>query len=392
MKLTLILICILPGLCMGQGSSVDSSYHQNNDSLMKVLQAKLDSVQVVVNNLSNNETQRNSAVYEKTYRNARTSIDVLEQLNSTVYSMLADRNDAEKYSIISQVNSPASNQLGFTFSDKVVSISDQVVNSSNILPDQRQRLKTSISTIVEGLKNSFPPLNIVTTVVSTLSSFSSPSVDKLNKKMKEGDNLAIKMFNPVSPQMLKNFADSIMPYIIFYQSLNDISIQFQNDLKNHKVKYSEYYPSISNLKSRYANELHINISGTSIAINDALDNLYERSAQTKNDAFYVKVISKPDIQKLNDFSSLAVSLAKDFKPFYDDYYRILIKHFDDNLAILKNAKKLSGSDSNKIDDLIKSLNNLRTGTDNNSPGFELKFKKNLEKIIGNAFDITPTAF
>jgi hypothetical protein len=210
--------------------------------------------------------------------------------------------------------------------------------------------------------------------------------------MKEGDNLAIKMFNPVSPQMLKNFADSIMPYIIFYQSLNDISIQFQNDLKNHKVKYSEYYPSISNLKSRYANELHINISGTSIAINDALDNLYERSAQTKNDAFYVKVISKPDIQKLNDFSSLAVSLAKDFKPFYDDYYRILIKHFDDNLAILKNAKKLSGSDSNKIDDLIKSLNNLRTGTDNNSPGFELKFKKNLEKIIGNAFDITPTAF
>jgi hypothetical protein len=149
---------------------------------------------------------------------------------------------------------------------------------------------------------------------------------------------------------------------------------------------------ISNLKGRYLNELNINISGSSNLTSDALDNLYEKSAQTKNNQFYSRVLTKKDIQKLNDFSSQAVSLAKDFKPFYDDYYKNLIKHFDDNLAMLKNAKKLSGSDGDKIDELTKTLIGLRTGRDADSPGFELKFKKNLEKIIASSFDVTPAVF
>jgi hypothetical protein len=377
---------------MGQGNAQDTTYYQNNDALMKVLQKKLDSFLVVVNNLSNTETQKNSSVYDKTYRNAKTAIDVLEQLNSTVYSMLADRNDAEKYSILSQINSPASNQLGFSFSEKIISITEQVINSSAIVPEQKQRLKSSILNVVEGLKNVFPPLSIVTTVVSTIASFNFPFIDKLDKKMKEGDVLTVKVSTPVSQKMLRQFTDSIMPYLNFYQNLNDISVQFQNDLKNHKVKYSEYFTLISNLKSRYLNELNINISGSSNLTSDALDNLYERSAQTKNNQFYSRVLSKKDIQKLNDFSSQAVSLAKDFKPFYDDYYKNLIKHFDDNLAMLKNAKKLSGSDSEKIDELTKTLIGLRTGRDADSPGFELKFKKNLEKIIASSFDVTPAVF
>jgi hypothetical protein len=223
---------------MGQGNAQDTTYYQNNDSLMKVLQKKLDSFLVVVNNLSNTETQKNSSVYDKTYRNAKTAIDVLEQLNSTVYSMLADRNDAEKYSILSQINSPASNQLGFSFSDKIISITEQVINSSAIVPEQKQRLKGSILNVVEGLKNVFPPLSIVTTVVSTIASFNFPFIDKLDKKMKEGDVLTVKVSTPVSQKMLRQFTDSIMPYLNFYQNLNDISVQFQNDLKNHKVKYS----------------------------------------------------------------------------------------------------------------------------------------------------------
>ena len=392
MRIALIFCFLLPTFCVGQGNLIDGQIHQNNDSLMKVFQRKLDSFQIVVDNLSNSEIQKNSSVYDKTYRNARTAVDVLEQLNSTVYSMLADRNDAEKYSILSQINSPASNQLGFTFSDKILSIADQVINSSTIISDQKNRLKSSILNIVEGLKSVFPPLNIVTSVVSTFASFNSPFIDKLNKKMKQGDSLAVKVLNPVSQRMLKQFTDSIMPYIQFYQNLNDISLQFQNDLKNHKVRYSEYYTLISNLKNSYMNELNINISGSSTLIGEALDNLYEKTNLQKNNAFYSRVLTKKEIQRLNNFSSQAVSLAKDFKPFYDDYYKILIKHFDDNLDMLKSAKRLTGSDPDKIDELIKTLNNLRTGSDTNSPGFELKFKKNLEKIIASAFDFNATTF
>ncbi len=389
---TCIILCLLPFFSAAQVVLPDTVYHQNNDSLMKVFQEKLESVQVVVTNLSNIETEKNSSVYEKTYRNAKTAIDVLEQLNSTVFSMLADRNDAEKYSILTQINSPASNQLGFSFSEKVLAISEQVINSSTILPEQKKRLSGSIFNIVEGLKSIFPPLNIVTTVVSTFASFTSPYIDKIDKKLKEGDSLAVRVQNPVSQKMLKQFTDSIMPYIIFYQELNDISVQFQNDLKNHKVKYSEYFPSISTVKNRYSNELNINISGSSNSISDTLDNLYGKATQIKNNSFYSRVLSKPALQKLNDFSSQSLSLAKDFKPFYDDYYKILIKHFDDNLLMLKSAKKLRGSDSEKIDELIKTLNTLRSGTDGNSPGFELKFKKNLEKIIASSFSTSSTIF
>ncbi len=392
MRAILTLLILFPLLSAGQGNSVNESFHQNSDSLMKVFQRKLDSLQNVVTNLSNSEIQKNSFVYDKSYRNARTAVDVLEQLNSTVYSMLADRNDAEKYSILSQINSPASNQLGFTFSDRILSISDQIINSSSILGEQKQRLKGSIFNIVEGLKNVFPPLNIVTTIVSTFASFNSPFIDKLNKKMKEGDSLAVKVLNPVSQTMLRQFTDSIMPYINFYQHLNDISLQFQNDLKNHKVKYADYYTLISNLKNGYQAELNINISGNSSSIGDALDELYQKSIRQKNATFYSTVLTNKKIQRLNDFSSQSISLAKDFKPFYDDYYRILIKHFDDNMIMLVKAKRLKGSDSEKIDELIDTLNKLRTGTDINSPGFELKFKKNLEKIIVSAIDFSPTTF
>lgn len=380
---------LLPAFCSAQGDTGRAVF-QNNDSLMKVFQRKLDSFNVVVNNLANSEIQKNSSVYDKTYRNARTAIDVLEQLNSTVYSMLADRNDAEKYSIISQMNSPASNQLGFSFAEKTLLTADHIINSAPIPTEHKQRLKGSISNIVEGLKNIFPPLNIITSVVSTFASFNAPYIARLDKKIKEGDSLAIKVMNPVSQTMLKQFTDSIMPYLHFYQKLNDISLQFDNDLKNHKVKYSEYYNLISNLKNSYANELNINISASSTSISDALDNLYEKSTSNRNNAFYTRVLTKREIQRLNDFSGQAVSLARDFRPFYDDYYRILIKHFDDNLAMLKNAKKLNGSNSDKIDELVKLLNVLRSGTDATSPGFETKFKKNLEKILASAFDFSPT--
>jgi hypothetical protein len=377
---------------MGHCSPVYPAYRLNNDSLINVFQKKLDSLQVVVANLSNNEMQKSSSAYDKSYRNAKTAIHVLEQLNGTVYSMLADRKDAEKYSILSQINSPASNKLGFVFSDKIISIAEQVISSSNIANDQKQRLRSSILNIVEGLKSVFPPLNIVTTVVSTFASFNSPYIDKLNKRIKEGDSLAVKVINPISQRMLKQFADSIMPYINFYQQLNNISLQFENDLKDHRVKYNHYYPNISNLKSHYNDEVNINVSATPGPLDDALDVLYEKSVQIKNNSFYSRVINKQAVVKINKLSSQSVVLAQEFKPFYDDYYKILNKHFDDNVLMLEKAKQLKGSSSVEIDKLKEYLEGLKSSSDKTSPGFEVKFEKNLEKIISSISDINTATY
>ncbi|MFC4231389.1 hypothetical protein ACFOW1_05775 [Parasediminibacterium paludis] len=389
MKKFIVLLLLLPSLSYAK-CLPDTNIVNNNDSLLKAFQRKLDSLQDVVKSISNVATQNTSASYEKSYKNSQIAIELLDILDNTVYSILADRNDALKYTIINQINNPTSNQLGFTFSERITAFSEQVINATNIKEVQKSRLKSTIGNIIEGLKGSFPPLNIVTSVISTFASFNSPYIDKISSTLRRGDSLTVKVQTPVSQRMLKQFSDSIMPFLDFYQNLNNISLQFSNDLKNHKVSYIDYYPSIQSLKNRYYTELQIDISGNTSSYRVVLDNLFEQATQNRNAQFYTRINTKSDVQKLNDFSLQVLSLSKEFKQFYNEYYKILIKNFDDNLLMLNDAKKLSGSDTVQIDKVIEQLKVLRTGTDENQPGFELKFKKNLEKIVSRIIQIFPS--
>ncbi|MDQ0106912.1 hypothetical protein J2T02_002025 [Chitinophaga terrae (ex Kim and Jung 2007)] len=204
--------------------------------------------------------------------------------------------------------------------------------------------------------------------------------------MKQGDSLVVKAISPVTEKMLQQFSSSIMPYVNFYQNLNNSSLVFSNDLKLHKAKYDDYFPAINTLSAKFKDELNIDIRGLDTPVKDQVDQLFEfGSAKSLN--FYKAMLQKNEVKKVNGFTLQTVQLARDFKSFYNDYYRLLLKNFDDNLSILEDAKKLQGSDATTITNLIARLNTLRKGTDKNDPGFEVKFKDNLELVLSKLSQI-----
>ncbi|MCG2612763.1 hypothetical protein LZZ85_00670 [Terrimonas sp. NA20] len=388
-RIFVFLASLFPFIIFAQSQAETSvAANVNTDSLLKVFQKRIDTLESTVKVLTSSTAQSTANDYSKSYRNSLLAIELLSSLHTTVGSIISDRNQAEASNLLNQVNNPTSDQLGFIFTDQVLTFAEQVISSANIVDEQKNKIRNTVKNIVDGLKTSFPPLNIVTSVISSFASFNIPFIDKLKKKIKGGDSLAIKAVSPITQNMLKQFSSAIMPYIEFYQNLNNSSLLFSSDLNFHKAKYEDYYPSIKALASRYQNELGIDINGIIGSPKDVADKLFESNTAAKNAALYKVVLQKEEVKKLGDFTVQTAQLARDFKSFYNDYYRVLLKNFAENLTLLNDAKRLPGANSSTIDKLINQLALLRKGNDENDPGFEVKFKRNLEIILSKISQIT----
>ncbi|WP_423735812.1 hypothetical protein [Chitinophaga caseinilytica] len=375
-----LLLLLLPISLFAQSTS-------NTDSLLKAFQERIDSLAKVVNEINHTNAKSYAEPYNTSYRNALLTMELMSTLQITVKDIIADRNEALANTLMSQVGNPTNDQLGFVFTERVITVAEQVISTANIAPEYKNRLKTTISDIVGGIAKSFPAVNIVTSVISTLASFNIPFIEKLTKKLKEGDTLPVKIDAPIRKEMLEQFSTSMMPYVNFYQQLNNQAQEFSGDLRFHKAKYDDYFPAINALVERFRSELSIDVHGNTRPVKDQADELFDMNNTNKNNNFYKVGLQRPEIRKVRDFTAQAVQLARDFKPFYNDYYRILLKNFDDNVTLLQDAKKLPGSDAGKIDNLVAQLRYLRKGDDKNDYGFEGKFKGGLEKVLSRIVQI-----
>ena len=131
----------------------------------------------MIKEIKDNELQSDKALYQKNYELILNGIEIIKEMHQGSVEIAAARSQNIMYKKLIDVNNPASDVLGFQLLEVI----------TNVLPlvdGEKKRLKSQIGNLFEGLKNAFPPLQIITSAVSVISSFTTyqPRIEKLGRK------------------------------------------------------------------------------------------------------------------------------------------------------------------------------------------------------------------
>ena len=363
--------------CLGQ----NNESYQASDSLIKALQDRISSLEKEREKQEQQITSDQKKIYDRNYNTAIYAISLLRELDRTIDQISASRNKEEAYAILMSVNNPTSTELGFSFSDKLMTIVNETIDQAKLEVKQKTGLKTMLGNLITGLSKTFPPLNIATSIISSLASFSQPVInlgEHAKKILKKGDEIIGNSRSVISDTLIANLSKRIRPFIDFYTSLNEINAQYQDDLTNHSLEYNDLAPAIKKLTMLVKDSLNVNIDNI-IQYKEDINRIFSLEGQNKNP--YASINTKKEIKLINSIVPDILDLANEFIHFYKDYYKILVKNYDKNLKKLEHAKSLEGAVVSKIDLLIERLRLLRVGDSQGVIGFEKEFQKNISDIL-----------
>jgi hypothetical protein len=304
-------------------------------------------------------------------------------LNELIVDVSSDRAKAQAYNLIVRANNPTNTELGFSLVNVIESSLDEVLSAENIVEDQKNRLKGGIKNLLAGLSKAFPPLSIITSVVSTLSSFQIPFIERIKtnigRRGRELDSIAVKAINPITDKILEKFANKIQPYIHFYSNLEKINNTFEDDLLFHKLTYNDFIRDVKELILYIKSNISIDVATEDITA--AINTLFDYSSSNNKRFDFQAINFKPEIKKLKGLYLNVSELIKTFNKFYLEYKTIVNKNFDNNIKEFEAAKELPQKDIGKINGYISKINILRNGDlGNNEKGFNDQFKDKIQML------------
>src|SRR5688572_21550066 len=276
----LLLVMLKSSFCLGQ----NNESYQASDSLIKALQDRISSLEKEREKQEQQITSDQKKIYDRNYNTAIYAISLLRELDRTIDQISASRNKEEAYAILMSVNNPTSTELGFSFSDKLMTIVNETIDQAKLEVKQKTGLKTMLGNLITGLSKTFPPLNIATSIISSLASFSQPVInlgEHAKKILKKGDEIIGNSRSVISDTLIANLSKRIRPFIDFYTSLNEINAQYQDDLTNHSLEYNDLAPAIKKLTMLVKDSLNVNIDNI-IQYKEDINRIFSLEGQNKN--------------------------------------------------------------------------------------------------------------
>jgi len=380
MKKLLIILLVLSGLQARPQGSGDISANNLADEVARLKEQ--------IKSLQENEIQSEKIKYMRNYQLVLYGIDIIKEIKQGTVDISNARSQNILYKKIIDINNPSSDALGFQLMDVIDKTLEDNINALPLVDGEKKRLKGQVSGLVEGLKRTFPPLQIIGSVVGMISSFTTYKT-RMEKLDKRTDSLVVEASYPITKEIISKINLQLAPYIDFYSQLDKINNTYENALYNHVIEYKDFMEEVDNLQTTLAGALDMNQS-----IGEQINNLFDLANSSRQDFDYKKLNENDKIRTVAGNCLSVFDLVERYKKFTSDFIAIQESFYHDYISLLEDkGKKLPIKDEDKITKLVADLNNIKKGNAaENINGFDETYKSKLKSITTKVVALNRTRF
>lgn len=366
---------------------LQSSNAQGDNNSVNLSQ-EVGQLKQVITELKNNELQSEKVKYQKNYQLVLYGIEIINEIRQGTMDVASARSQNILYKKLIDVNNPASEAAGFQLIEVIDKTLSDNINLLPIAEKEKTRLRGQVSNFVDGVKRIFPPLQIITGVVSMISSFTSyqPKIEKISKRT---DSLIVEATNPITKEILAKINTQLAPYIDFYQELNRVNNAFENALYQHVIAYRDFMDEVNTAKESISEDINTNQS-----IGEQINKLFDLENSSGLDFDFKKKNEDPAIRNLAGNCINVYSLVDRYKKFISDFVAVQEDFYKNNIVILdQKARKLPFKDEAKINKLIDDLTEVQNGNKEESiAGFNESYKQKIKSITAKIVALNRTRF
>lgn len=298
--------------------------------------------------------------YEIIRRNLISSVEVFDMLNQRL-NILEALNQVEEYqNILTDLNNPANENLGFSYNRRVMALVDQYI-AANTRRD-RGRIIEAARMVLEN------PL------MQTITGPAAPIVGISNSLLSFASTLFVSR-NDIPQENVMRFRDEMMQFTQYYARLNELNRNFALGINSYQVQTANLQSKLRdfvvqniqasgrtidpNLERRaksiaeYLNTLFLTYNAGSVR--EYLTRL-EREATEAGGINYGKLIRSGNLIEMNKRIGEVIFLYKEFEYLYSQYISLLEKNNREMVLVLQEAmaRRLS-DDNNKVRQQIERL-------------------------------------
>ena len=377
------LLVILLMLCGVQGRPQGNSEITTGNLADEVAKLK-----EVIKGLQENEIQSEKIKYLRNYQLVLYGIEIVKEIKQGTIEISSARSQNILYKKIIDINNPSSDALGFQLMEVIDKTLEDNINALPLVDGEKKRLKGQVSGLVEGLKRTFPPLQIISSAVSMISSFTTykTRMERLDRKT---DSLIVEASYPITKEIISKINLQMAPYIEFYNQLNKINSTYENALYNHVIEYKDFIEEVSNIQTTLEGSLDMNES-----IGEQINGVFDLANSSRQDFDYKKINENDKIRNLAGNCLSVFDMVERYKKFTSDFIAIQDGFYRDYISLLEEkAKKLPIKDDDRIAKLITDLNNIKKGNPSeNVIGFDETYKSKLKSITTKVVALNRTRF
>lgn len=338
--------------------------------------------------LQASELQSEKTKYMRSYQLVLYGMEIIKEIQQGAVEISGARSQNILYKKIIDINNPSSDALGFQLMDVIDKTLEENINALPLLDTEKKRLKGQVSGLIDGLKRTFPPLQIIGSAFSMISSFTTykARMERLDRKT---DSIVVEATYPISKEIITRINNQMAPYIEFYSQLNKINTTYESALYGHVIEYRDFIEEINYLKAAMENQLNINES-----IGEQVNTLFDLANSSREDFDFKKVNTSEQIRNLAGTCMSVFNLVERYKKFTSDFIAIQDDFYKENLNLLQEkAKKLPIRDDAKIDRLIAEMTTIKQGnTAQNIMGFDESYKSKVKSIATKLYALNKTRF
>lgn len=344
------------------------------------LYEEVQGMRQIVTSLQNMSTRNARETYNNNYSKVLYTSQLINDLYNVVDLIERDKKERIAYNKISQANNPTSNILGFKLVDVINNSVDETIKEQTVPESKAKPIKSIVGNLVLALGKSFPPLQLVSSVVSSVSSMILPEMHleskNSNGKIKSLSDLRITTSpSSLDTTFIKSFTNRLSPYIAFYLNLNKINLNLEEELDKHSFYYKDMLQRIAQMKKEYGDSTNINLDDIT-AINSSLNRLMDYNRSGAGGFDYAAYNSKREIRNVSAMLPDLYDYVKEFYDYSNEYNYIVTVNIENNKEQLKAALQLPKSDSGQINALIQEINDQQKGP----YGFTSKYKAAIDRV------------
>ena len=380
--LTSILLCQCMAIfAQTDTASIASIQRDSTIEKMRRLEGQMENLKKYVDSQQSESKKKSADIYVTNYNKMRRTSALVNELYDVVDLIEKDKKEQIAFNKINQANNPTSDILGFKLVDVITNSLDETLKESktNIPEPEKKPIRSIVSNLMLALGKTFPPLQLFTSVVSSISSFTVPSLNAENpdgrvKKVSDVTNNVRVSPVALDSTFITAFSNRMSPYITFYLNLNKINTNLEDELAVHSFNYGDMFANIKQLRSDFEKNTGMDMNDPVNSLNKLLN--YSNSGgnasfrfeeyNSKKEVMYVTNNALPD---LYDY-------VKKFNEYSKQYIYIVARNINNNKEQLKLALQLPKSDSTRINALIQEINDKQNGPD----GFLTKYNSKIDAI------------
>src|SRR3954454_21054411 len=265
--------CVLTS-AQTDSSSTASIQRDSSIEKMRRLERELQSLKQYVDSQQSESKKKAADIFEANYNKMLHTSELINELYDAVDLIERDKKEQITYNKINQANNPTSDILGFKLVDVINNTLDETLkeNNNKIPEPQKKPIRSIVSNLVMALGKSFPPLQLFTSVVSTISTFTVPALtvdnpDSKVRKVSDVTNNVSVSPAPLDSAFITSFSNKMAPYINFYLNLNKINTNLEDELNVHSFNYGDMFTRIKQMRSDFEKNTSIDMSGSANSLN-----------------------------------------------------------------------------------------------------------------------------